>query len=237
MATLLALSLTIISGIALATLHELGPLAGYGAFLVLVVSVHQRTWSILSRSLLWAFPFTFPLLLIHGVINPSYSTGTQFGGIVPLRPDGAIYALLISIRVWIITIIGAIWMCVNRDRLIDEMVQWNIPMPWIVIGSQAISTLDFISRRIRSVYLAQQARGIAVGPGILARIRALPTVVIPVVLSTLVDAHARAQCLHSRGLGVTRIRIPRSHKTPPVDILTILIVFGFYVGAVMSIAK
>jgi energy-coupling factor transport system permease protein len=235
MSPFLSLAITLLAAIALASLYELAVLATYGIALLFIATVRVKSPRLSWVSLKWTLPFALPMILIHGVINPSYPATSELWGVVPWRNDGLAYGLLTSTRIWIITVVAASWTFVDRDQLIDQMVQWHFPLPVIVMCAQAISTLDFISRRIRAVYLAQQARGIAVGPALADRLRALPTVVIPVVLSTLVDAHARSQCLHTRGLGSGPMRISRSHRVSHTDIAASAILLSIYVLLVTGI--
>lgn len=61
--------------------------------------------------------------------------------------------------------------------------------------------LILFRRRAENVFLAQRARGIAAGPSLFAKVRALPSVILPVVLNALGEADVRAVLLASRGFG------------------------------------
>lgn len=230
MSPLASFTLTAIATLAMGWFKNLNDLLMFEAVLLVGITLQTRSSSLPWITLKWSIPFILPLLIIHGVINPTYQQSSTLLGVLPLRSSGFQFGMHVSARIWLITIIGALWTTIDRDTLINQLIHWKLPLPVVVVAAQAIATLDYIARRIQTVYLAQQARGIAVGPGIFRRIRALPSVVIPVVLTTLVDAHSRTQCLDNRGLGTTNIAVPHPKSTPSTErnfVLFMLMVFLF----------
>ena len=148
-----------------------------------------------------AIPLAIPLAVVHGFINPAFPAVAEWLGNVPVRPAGFAYAALVSLRVIAILLLGAVWSRVDAERLVDEARALRLPLPLIFTLTAASSSLTTISRQIEHVYLAQQARGIASGPGFVARLKALPTIVLPVVTASLVEAAQRGDVLALRGLG------------------------------------
>src|SRR5262249_44870324 len=90
----------------------------------------------------------------------------------------------------------------------------GLPDMVVLFSAQSIAIAATVERRILKVYAAQRARGIRTGPGLWARIRAFPSVLIPSVVGTLLEAEARVPALVSRGFGCGRW-MPRSKEAKP----------------------
>ncbi len=187
--------------IALAALHSIFALMFFSASLLMLGVTASRSASLIFVCLRWTIPFAIPLFIMHGVLNPSFEVTQHWLDVIPLRYGGFEYAGVVSLRVALVTVVAATLLHVDRDLLWGSLVAWRIPLPLLVVAAQGMSTMGYLVRRSRAIYLAQRARGIAVGPSFMTRLRVLPTVVIPLIVSTLVDAHIRATALVNRGMG------------------------------------
>ncbi len=174
----------------------------------------------------WTVPFVLPLLLIHGVVNANYPARTWIVDLIPWRPEGFRFGFGISLNLLLFSTIGAYWLTVSRDDVTDDLVRWRLPGWAVLFLSQGIAMAALLERRIESVYLAQRARGIPVGPGILARLRAFPSVLLPAVVSTLVEADSRVPALVSRGFGSTRLASPPDRRRTAADWVFIVLPLG-----------
>lgn len=155
----------------------------------------------LRSFLIWSVPVLLPLLFIHAVCNPAFLVTKRLWDFLPFRADGFAHAMHTGSSLVCLLFAAVLWRYVDAPRLLDWLITLRLPVPALAMFAQSHSILLQLRQRAEKVLLAQQARGIAAGPSFLAKIRALPTVVLPVALSTLVEADTRAAVLASRGLG------------------------------------
>jgi energy-coupling factor transporter transmembrane protein EcfT len=159
-------------------------------------------WRSVRTSAIWMLPISLPLLAVHGIVNPAFPASDTVAGFLPIRHDGLIFAISLAVKLGLFALGVSVWRCVSRDQVFSALVRWRaLPQPLLIVVMQAMSLLALVSHRAEAILLAQQARGIPVRGRFLSRLVALPTIVIPLVASTLVDSDARATALISRGLG------------------------------------
>lgn len=173
-----------------------------------LTSVCTRGLSIPRIALELTVPFALPLAVVHGVLNPQFAVSDHFLGYIPLRPSGLGYSLFISLRILVLSSAAVMWRFVDADRLMREAVHIGLPRSAVVTLAVALATMRIVPNKIKAVYLAQQARGMPSGPGLSARIRALPSVVIPVIVATILEGASRGTLMISRGLGSAAFRMP-----------------------------
>jgi energy-coupling factor transport system permease protein len=70
--------------------------------------------------------------------------------------------------------------------------------------------MDQLPSRIHQIFLAQQARGAPVDAGVIARTRALFSILSPLVLSSIVESIERGTALELRGFLLRSEVAPRS---------------------------
>src|SRR5260221_167285 len=85
---------SITAAVAAAMLRGSAGLSAFAACLGLTYCLvgGRRT---VTRTLALTLPFVLPLLFVHGVLNPRFSAPSVLFGFVPIRPDGAIFAIAI----------------------------------------------------------------------------------------------------------------------------------------------
>lgn len=198
-----ALFLTVAS-LPILFLHSLDILLLFALGITLIISLHLQSLSVPTTSLLLTAPLAIPLILIHGFINPSFPISRYLLHAIPVREPGFTYAFLITVRFFLIAAISLSWRQVPRNDLFAFSLRLHLPTSIVVLITVSTSTISTVTRRIETVYLAQQARGIAAGPNLLNRIKSLPSMVIPVIISTLMESHYRGMLMASRGLGSVR---------------------------------
>jgi energy-coupling factor transporter transmembrane protein EcfT len=115
---------------------------------------------------------------------------------------------------------AAFWLQTRRDEVIESLIRLRLPLWAVLFLAQGVAIGGLVERRILRVHQAQQARGVRAGPDFLSRVRAFPVVLIPAVVTTLLEADERAPALTSRGFGSRRI-LPAPH--PPPGARTIVI--------------
>lgn len=168
------------------------------------------------------FPLLIPLIIIHGIINPKFSISFWFW-FVPYRPGGIEFGFLTYCNLAVIMAIATAWTQINRDDLFEWLVAQKVPMILIGITAQAFAMVTFIDKRGRAVFKAQTARGIRTGPSWMYRIKALPSIILPVVTSLVNEADQRSVALWSRGLLNYKIS---SEDVPPTNMSDIIFIFA-----------
>jgi energy-coupling factor transport system permease protein len=158
----------------------------------------------------WTIPFVVPLVILHSVLNGQFPVAFQLWGIVPIRPEGFEFGLAMALQFMLLAVAAAYWLAVDRDEIVESLVRLHLPSWLLLFLMQSTAMAVMIKRRIDNVFLAQRARGVPVGAGTWDRLRALPAVLVPVVVSTLVEADARVPALVARGFGSINPRpLPR----------------------------
>lgn len=176
-------------------------LVAWSAAVLTLASAVTRQFSVARSFISWFAPLLFPLLLIHTVLNPTFSVSSRLWGVLPFREEGMLHALVSGSKIMCLMIAAVLWRYVDAPRLFDWLIVLKCPVSLLVMFGQSHGILIHLRRRAENVLLAQQARGIAAGPSLLAKVRALPSVILPVALSTLDEADVRAAVLASRGFG------------------------------------
>jgi energy-coupling factor transport system permease protein len=176
-----------------------------GVSLIALVAWRPRDVVLNGRLVaMWTLPFVLPLVVIHGVLNPAFEATRDFRGI-PLRSAGLAYAADVTARLVAIAIAAVTWHGVHRMQILVLAQVLRVPHVMTVAIAAAVSGLALVEARVHAVALAQQARGLPMGPGLRRRIRALVNIVLPVVTTTLVESHHRGTLMTLRGLGSTRL--------------------------------
>lgn len=176
-------------------------IAAWCAIVITIVSVITRQSDVIRTSTLWLFPLLLPLIVIHSFFNPTFPVTSQLWGTIPFRSDGIVHAINSGSKLMSLMIAAVLWRYVDAQRLFNWLVLLKCPVAFLVMFGQSHGMLILLRRRAENVFLAQRARGIAAGPGIFAKVRALPSVILPVVLNALGEADVRAVLLASRGFG------------------------------------
>lgn len=208
------------------TIAGLAALALKPPLLILVCSIlftallclQLRTFKAALSFLKWAAPLIVPAMLLHGLLNPSYSS-TPIGLGIHWRPDGIAYATTLAVNFALLSAVAIHWLYVPQSALVDALIRSKMPVWTILLTTQSVAVASSLRRQISNVYLAQQARGIQVGPRLWHRLRALPSVLVPSVISTLVDAEGRVTALASRGFGAAAPARPPRSKLSNADLL------------------
>jgi len=173
-----------------------------GAYLAVGVlaAVREQGISVFRLSAVWAAPLAIPLFVVHGVINPGFSTSADLS--IPIRPEGVEFALTLTLKLALFTLGIAVWRTVTRDRTFDALISSGLlPQPLVVVVTQSIALTQLLEKRAKAILLAQQARGIPVRKNFARKVVSLPALVVPMVVHTLIEADVRASALISRGLG------------------------------------
>jgi energy-coupling factor transporter transmembrane protein EcfT len=166
-------------------------------------------------------PLLIPLVLIHGLINPHYEP-SNIAATIPFRPEGVEFAISIYSAISIFLAVAVSWLQVKSDEFFEWLVAHRFPILAVGLVSQSIAMVKLVEKRGKAVYQAQTARGIPTGPSLFYRVRALPSVILPVITSLINEAEHRSIALWSRGF----LQFPFRGVSPPAASISELIWAG-----------
>lgn len=137
-----------------------------------------------------SIPFWFFLVVIHGVIG-----GDPMKAVV-------IASRLSSIIIACTTVISV----VHPARVTEALVQAGAPFSVAYVFSATLQAVPRLKERAKAILETQQCRGLSLRGPVLARIRNLVPLAVPLVLTALAEIDERAVALETRGaaLGVRR---------------------------------
>lgn len=152
-------------------------------------------------------PLTFFLFIIHGFFNPNGQTILTTIGPFSLKLEGVEFAFLMIGR--IISALGASLLLVfttHPASLMLALSQHGVPYSLTYIIGATLQIIPQMKARATAIISAQQARGLETKGSFLMRIKALPTLITPLVLSSLVDVEERAIALEARAFRTEGIK-------------------------------
>lgn len=204
--------------------------AGNAGLLAMAVAVAARSFRPMVTAFLWSAPFFALLLLVHGVVGPLFPVDGHVLGL-PWRSAGAAYACRLGSFIVSASMVFFLWSCVARKAIINGLISTGLPAPLIMTAGQTMAIIVLLRRRAETVFIAQRARGIPVDGNFMQRAIALPSVVLPVVVSSLVEADVRSLMLVSRGffdgrpINLTRRKASRREVIVAMTLPLIIVVF------------
>lgn len=196
-------------------------LAMFAGAMAVYASWRAAHLRILWRAMVWSLPFALPLLVVHGIINPRFPVSLHLHWL-PIRSTGIDFALLMSVRLLILSTIAAWWYEADPMQVIHSAIRWHLPTALVVMAAMAFASFRASARRIDMVLQAQQARGVPIHGGLLGRARSLIAVVIPVIVGSLMESDARATVLRTRGLGSGALVVPSAAAMSASDSVDVL---------------
>jgi len=193
--------------------------------LILVILISTMSIKVITRFIILSAPFLIPLLLIHGVINPQFEQTSLFF-LMPIRNDGILFAVSTYANISVFLALAINWWHVDRDNMIDWLIARKIPSIFICLIAQSAAMIPLIERRGFSVLRSQNARGIPTGPNLFHRIKAIPSIILPVITSLMNEADHRSYTLWSRGFGQSQfsgVQLPLGQRSDFFYIISVLI--------------
>lgn len=158
-------------------------------------------------------PFWILLLIMHGAMGEPPRSTVVLG--VALSTAGMSWALEQGLRLAAIVTASLVFATsFDPHRFLQAAIArgWRFDMAFLVVA-----TLDAADRlREQAVRLreAQRTRGLRTGQSLLSKSRALPALVFPLMLMSVMEADERALALETRGLTLVG---PRTAIDPPSD--------------------
>jgi energy-coupling factor transport system permease protein len=156
-----------------------------------------RMW--IRRSWRIVLPFAVSLFLIQGFLWPG-GTPLVVLGPISLKEEGFQFTILSTGRVLIV--VGSfIWLALTTraDLLMLALNQRGLPprLTYLIVSS--VQIIPRFQGRAAAILDAQRSRGLEISGNILRRIRAVFPLVVPLILSSLIDVEERAMAIEARG--------------------------------------
>lgn len=193
---LAVVALCLVAGLALP-----GPWGPYAVFILLVAPL--AAWAkvlpqLLSSALKIALPFAISVFLIQGLF---WTNGTPVLELGPLsfKREGLLFAVQSTGR--ILTVVSSfllLTLTVRPDTLMIALDQRGAPKAVTYIVLATIQIVPRFRAKANTILDAQRARGLETEGGVGRRVKALLPLVVPLVLSSIIDIEERAMSLEAR---------------------------------------
>jgi energy-coupling factor transporter transmembrane protein EcfT len=181
----------------------------------------ERSTESTFKGIALSLPFAPLLILVHGLVNPSFEVDASLGGSLNYSSAGVDYALLTTFRIALLMLGFALWYNVRRA----EFVAFTLTRSWlptsVALALLQVTTLFRVfSHKVEAVILAQRSRGVPVDASIWNRVVYFPATVIPLVASVLIETDQRHRSLMNRGLGSGPVRI--AYQAPEIRVIEVI---------------
>jgi len=194
--------LAVVGFILVAGLSLPGIWAGYAVLLLLVLPLGfaarvQR--ELLVTTLKVTFPFALSVFLIQGFLWPGGTPLVSLGPI-SLKYEGLVFAIRSVGRIMVV-VSGFLWFAYTTrpDRLMAALSLKGLPSALVYMVVATVQIVPRFQGRATAILDAQRSRGLETGGNLLQRSRALVPLVVPLVLSSLIDVEERAMAIEARG--------------------------------------
>jgi len=169
-------------------------------FGMLPLAVLSRVFRVLaSRTWRIVVPFMISVFLIQGIL---WSGGTPLIGFGPIsfKREGLQFAVASTGRI-LIVVSSFLWFALTTrpDMLMSALAQRGLSpsLSYLIVSS--IQIVPRFQARAATILDAQRARGLEVTGSMLRRMRAVVPLVVPLILSSLIDVEERALAIEARG--------------------------------------
>ena len=163
-------------------------------------------------ALLVSLPIWILLFVLHGLLGAEPRVAV---GPVALSVSGIARALVLGGRVTSI-VLGFLTAlaATSPHRLVEAMTAGGVPFGRTFLLASTLTVLPRMRERATRILEAQQCRGLRLGGSLVARVRALGPLTLPLVLGALAEVDEQVLALDARGAaGVAR----RTALNPPTD--------------------
>ena len=155
-----------------------------------------------------SLPIVVSVALVSILTRPGENVLFELG---PLRAtlEGVDFAAQVTLRVVVMSMILVLFALTTEPRtIVADLERRGLP-PRVTFGvAAALDAVPAMVERARAVTAAQRARGLDTEGSVAARLRGVPSLVGPVLLSSLAEVEERALALEARGFGRAGRREP-----------------------------
>lgn len=168
--------------------------------------------NVITNTIKTAAPFAVSLLVVQGLFWPDGTIIQQLGPF-SLKEEGVFFAIRSTGRI-ILAVSGFLLLnyATRSDELILALSQKGLPNSISYITLSTLQIIPRFQRKANTILDAQRSRGLEVEGNFVARARALFPLVVPLLLSSIVDIDERAIALEVRAFG---------RKGPRTSLLTL----------------
>jgi energy-coupling factor transport system permease protein len=143
-------------------------------------------------------PFAISLFLIQGFLWPQ-GTPVLHIGPLSLKAEGLRFAVISTGRILVIVSSFVFFSLTTRpDHLMNSLSRIGFPTNLAYVIVATIQIVPRFQSRAATILDAQRARGLETEGGLRTRARAVLPLVIPLVLSSLIDVEERALAVEAR---------------------------------------
>lgn len=147
-------------------------------------------------------PLCFSLLVLHGLFFPEGHTVLAQWGPARVTAEGLDFALDLASRTAACVLVLLLFsFTVSVADLVAALAARRVPPQFGFVLASTLTLVPAIAGRLHGIRQAQEARGLVLRGGVLARIGAVRLQMVPLVLGLIEDAGNRAQALDARGFG------------------------------------
>ena len=167
----------------------------YIALMTLAATILSRRFTSIRLATFWLVLFCGPLFAMHGILNTQYAVTSKLFNTIPLRDSGLVYAFEIASFIMLLFVPSIFWFQVKRDDTLSFLSKVRTPKVLLLILFQAVSISSLLLVRANTILMAQKARGINIGSGLISRFTSVLPVFVPLVATIIreVDTRSRIQ--------------------------------------------
>lgn len=190
-----------------------GPLAGLALALLLATMTRVgRRVTVLAAAV--AVPTWIFLAVMNALVAPEGDTIRVAG--MAIAPGALLPAAWISLRLGAaVAALGWVVMTTPPQRLVRALAQRGLPAWLQYLLAASLAAVPEARRRAREVLDAQRCRGLAVGGGPFARLRATLSLAGPLMVSLVTEAERRALALDARAFDSRGVRTSLTEVADP----------------------
>jgi energy-coupling factor transport system permease protein len=178
-----------------------GVLTNYLLFLGVILPLSALAGvgrQLLSSAWKIVLPFAISVFLIQGFLWPQ-GTPVVYIGPLSLKAQGLLFAMISTGRILVIISSFLLFSLTTRpDYLMNSLSRVGFPANLAYVIVTTIQIAPRFQSRAVTILDAQRARGLETEGGLRTRARALVPLVIPLVLSSLIDVEERALAVEAR---------------------------------------
>ena len=205
-----AVLLVVVTYVVPAPAGPLGALA-LGIALAAMTGVARRVAALAAAV---AIPTWFFLVVMNALVAPEGDVLRVAG--VDIAPGALLPAAWISLRLGAaVAALGWVVMTTSPQRLVRALAQRGLPAWSQYLLAASLAAVPEARRRAREVLDAQRCRGLAVGGGPLARLRATLPLAGPLMVSLVTEAERRALALDARAFDLRGARTSLTEVADP----------------------
>jgi energy-coupling factor transport system permease protein len=157
---------------------------------------------LLRASLVMTLPIAASVLLVNVFFFPGGRDVLLQLGPITATGEGVAFALVILLR--LLAIAGAItlfYLTTTPGDLTIDLERRGVPPRLAFVANASVGTVPAMLARAGEIIDAQRARGLDTQGGILARVRGIVPIVVPVVLGSIAQVEERTLALEARAFG------------------------------------